>query len=54
MEQLLTQFLEHLRYERNLSEHTLRNYQSDLQQFYDYLAPANPKTGKRSEPRLPK
>ena len=30
MEQLLTQFLEHLRYERNLSEHTLRNYQSDL------------------------
>src|SRR4029078_8476526 len=52
MEQLLTQFLEHLRYERNLSEHTLRNYQSDLQQFYDYLAPANPKTGKRNEPEL--
>src|SRR5678815_1514935 len=52
MEQLLTQFLEHLRYERNLSEHTLRNYESDLQQFYDYLAPANPKTGKRNEPSL--
>ena len=52
MEQLLTQFLEHLRYERNLSEHTLRNYQSDLQQFYDYLAPAHPKTGKRTEPAL--
>jgi integrase/recombinase XerC len=52
MEQLLTQFLEHLRYERNLSEHTLRNYQSDLQQFYDYLAPAHSKTGKRNEPAL--
>src|SRR4030095_4784642 len=52
MEQLLTQFLEHLRYERNLSEHTLRNYLSDLEQFHDYLAPADPKTGKRSEPAI--
>ncbi|HEV7747688.1 MAG TPA: tyrosine recombinase XerC [Pyrinomonadaceae bacterium] len=52
MEQLLTQFLEHLRYERNLSEHTLRNYESDLRQFRDYLAPSNLKTGKRTEPAL--
>jgi integrase/recombinase XerC len=52
MEQLFTQFLEHLRYERNLSEHTLRNYQSDLEQFLDYLAPADPRTGKRKEPAL--
>jgi integrase/recombinase XerC len=52
MEQLLNEFLEHLRYERNVSEHTCRNYQSDLQQFLDYLAPANPKTGKRVEPPL--
>lgn len=52
MQQLLTQFLEHLRYERNLSEHTLRNYQSDLDQFHDYLAPADLKTGKRNEPVL--
>src|SRR6266511_3282758 len=52
MEQRLTQFLEHLRYERNLSEHTLRNYQSDLEQFHDYLAPAHPKTGKRIDPAL--
>jgi integrase/recombinase XerC len=52
LDTLLTQFLEHLRYERNLSEHTLRNYQSDLEQFHDYLAPANPKTGKRTEPPL--
>jgi integrase/recombinase XerC len=50
MEQLLEQFVEHLRYERNVSEHTLRNYQSDLQQFLDYLAPAHPKTGHRKTP----
>jgi site-specific recombinase XerC len=30
IEQLLSQFFEHLRYERNVSEHTLRNYASDL------------------------
>ena len=52
MEQLLTQFLEHLRYERNVSEHTLRNYQSDLEQFVDHLAPAHPKNGKRNFPDL--
>ena len=52
LDDFITQFLEHIRYERNLSEHTLRNYQSDLQQFYDYLAPAHPKTGKRNEPPL--
>ena len=46
MEQLLTQFLDHLRYERNVSEHTLRNYQSDLEQFLDYLAPADPRRGR--------
>ncbi len=50
MEQLLTQFLEHLRYERNVSEHTLRNYASDLTQFLDYLAPANARTGLRNCP----
>lgn len=52
MEQLLSQFLEHLRYERNVSEHTSRNYQSDLEQFVDYLAPAHPKNGKRKLPAL--
>jgi len=39
LDDLLTQFLDHLRYERNVSAHTLRNYESDLQQFFDYLAP---------------
>lgn len=50
MEQLLTQFFEHLRYERNVSEHTLRNYRSDLNQFLDYLAPADRRSGKRNTP----
>src|SRR5919199_1793481 len=49
MEQLLEQFFEHLRYERNVSEHTLRNYRIDLGQFYDHLAPADPHTGARRE-----
>ncbi|MDX6529365.1 MAG: integrase/recombinase XerC [Blastocatellia bacterium] len=47
LDQLLTQFLDHLRYERNVSVHTLRNYESDLRQFFDYLAPADPNDGKR-------
>ena len=49
MEQLLAQFFEHLRYERNVSEHTLRNYRIDLGQFYDHFAPADPQTGERRE-----
>jgi integrase/recombinase XerC len=50
MEQLLAQFLEHLRYERNVSEHTLRNYAIDLAQFLEHLAPADARTGSRREP----
>lgn len=37
LEEYLRQFLEHLRYERNVSTHTLRNYSSDLEQFYEHL-----------------
>ena len=33
----LNQFLQHLKYERNLSPHTLRNYASDLDQFKQHL-----------------
>src|SRR5688572_13847537 len=40
IDKLLAQFLEHLRYERNVSEHTLRNYASDLEQFLEYVAPS--------------
>ena len=52
MEKLIEQFLEHLRYERNVSSHTLRNYASDLEQFLDFLAPAQPTTGKRNLPDI--
>src|SRR6478672_9298426 len=38
LEEYLRQFLEHLRYERNVSTHTLRNYSSDLEQFHDHIA----------------
>lgn len=33
----LEQFLQHLKYERNVSPHTLRNYASDLEQFRLYI-----------------
>jgi integrase/recombinase XerC len=33
----LEEFLRHLRYERNLSPHTLRNYASDIEQFKQHL-----------------
>ena len=49
IEELFKQFLDHLRYERNVSTHTLRNYSSDLGQFYEHVAPVDPKTGKRRE-----
>jgi integrase/recombinase XerC len=49
---LLNQFLEHLRYERNVSPHTLRNYQSDLEQFHDHISQFDPRSGKRVEPPL--
>jgi integrase/recombinase XerC len=49
MQHLLDQFFEHLRYERNVSEHTLRNYTSDLAQFLDYIAPAHKQSGARRE-----
>ena len=51
LDDLLAQFLDHLRYERNVSIHTLRNYESDLQQFLDHLAPADQK-GRREEPNF--
>jgi integrase/recombinase XerC len=49
MEKLLEEFFEHLRYERNASEHTLRNYRIDLTQFHDHLAPPDPATGARRQ-----
>lgn len=40
MEKAIQAFLEHLRYERNYSAHTLKCYDRDLQEFLDYLDPA--------------
>lgn len=37
MEDLIEQYAVHLRVERNLSPHTLRNYLSDLKQFQQFL-----------------
>jgi integrase/recombinase XerC len=51
MEKLIEQFLEHLRYERNVSSHTLRNYASDLEQFLDFLAPVK-SAGQRTLPEI--
>ena len=42
MKALIEQYLHHLRYERNASPHTLRNYASDLAQFLEFLS----KTGR--------
>lgn len=39
MKEYLDKFVEHLMYERTVSEHTLRNYRIDLEQFYDHIAP---------------
>jgi integrase/recombinase XerC len=39
LQKYIDDFLQHLKYERNASEHTLRNYESDLVQFYDHIAP---------------
>jgi len=48
LEEYLKQFLQHLKYERNVSPHTLRNYTSDLNQFHDNIAPET-KGGSREE-----
>ena len=47
MHEYIEAFLDHLKYERNVSEHTLRNYRIDLLQFYDHLAPADEQGNRR-------
>jgi len=46
----IEKFIEHLRYQ-NASPHTLRNYASDLQQFFSYLT-GTPEGGQREAPEL--
>jgi integrase/recombinase XerC len=41
MQQHIVRFADYLKYQRNASAHTLRNYLSDLDQFQDYLCPSN-------------
>lgn len=48
MQKYIDDFVAHLKYERNVSEHTLRNYLSDLGQFYDYIAPVNKEGTRRA------
>jgi integrase/recombinase XerC len=43
MQKYIDDFIKHLKYERNASDHTLRNYESDLVQFYDHVAPPDNK-----------
>jgi integrase/recombinase XerC len=47
MQKYIDDFVRHLKYERNASDHTLRNYESDLVQFYDHIAPPDNKGFRR-------
>src|SRR5690349_14366500 len=47
MQDYISRFGDHLKYERNVSEHTLRNYMSDLDQFLDFLCPPDPSGNRR-------
>jgi tyrosine recombinase XerC len=42
MDELIERYIQYLRYERNASPHTVRNYHSDLVQFRDFLAQGQP------------
>jgi len=42
MDELIERYIQYLRYERNASPHTVRNYRSDLVQFRDFLAQGQP------------
>ncbi len=44
MKRLIDQFIDYLRYERNASPDTIREYRRDMQQFADFLAPPGEKT----------
>ena len=47
----IEKYLEYLRFQRNASSHTIRNYMSDLQQFVQYLT-HTPEGEERPEPEL--
>jgi integrase/recombinase XerC len=47
MQQYIDRFADYLKYQRNASAHTLRNYLSDLEQFHDHLCPKDASGGRR-------
>lgn len=47
----ISEYLKYLRFQRNASFHTLRNYESDLQQFYAFLT-STPRGDSRPAPDL--
>ena len=47
MQQYIDRFANYLKYQRNASPHTVRNYLSDLDQFHDYLSPRDASGGRR-------
>lgn len=47
----IEEYLGYIKYQRNVSEHTFRNYASDLHQFYHHLT-HTPDGKERSEPEL--
>jgi integrase/recombinase XerC len=48
MQEYVSRFGDYLKYERSVSQHTLRNYLSDLDQFRDFLCPKDSE-GNRSD-----
>jgi tyrosine recombinase XerC len=42
VDELIERYIQYLRYERNASPHTIRNYRSDLMQFREYLSKERP------------
>src|SRR5690348_15540105 len=44
MKQIIEKFIAYLRYERNVSPNTIREYRRDTQQFADFITPPGEKT----------
>ena len=44
MKQVIEKFIEYLRYERNASPDTIREYRRDIEQFHEFLTPPGAKT----------